>query len=257
MTSLILYKKNMAATTSIPLKKESVYSTTRVIKPHITPAQSIVKDSSIIVNGKNVMNGLTLLTQINPEVITACFFDPQYRGIMDKMNYGNEGERQKGRALLEQMSDETIINFIKGIDRVLVKSGHLFLWIDKFHLCEGTSNWFKDTQLSVVDLITWDKGKIGMGYRTRRKSEYLLVLQKMPLRAKGVWARHDIPDVWTEKISGKIHPHQKPIGLQRALIESVTSKNEYVLDPCAGSYSVMDASKSIERNFIGCDINNI
>ena len=34
-----------------------------------------------------------------------------------------------------------------------------------------------------------------MGYRTRRKSEYCLVLQKVPLRAKGVWRSHNIPDV--------------------------------------------------------------
>jgi site-specific DNA-methyltransferase (adenine-specific) len=28
--------------------------------------------------------------------------------------------------------------------------------------------------------------KMGMGYRTRRESEYLLVLQKPPLKAKGI-----------------------------------------------------------------------
>ncbi|HKG70020.1 MAG TPA: hypothetical protein VKA92_14200, partial [Segetibacter sp.] len=72
--------------------------------------------------------------------ITACFFDPQYRGVMDKMKYGNEGERQKGRAELEQMSEETIKLFIKEIDRVLIPDGHLFLWVDKFHFCEGTSH---------------------------------------------------------------------------------------------------------------------
>ena len=37
----------------------------------------------------------------------------------------------------------------------------------------------------VVDLITWNKIKMGMGYRTRRFGEHLVVLQKKPLRAKG------------------------------------------------------------------------
>ncbi len=127
----------------------------------------------VLINDTNVINGLDLLSEIEDEVITAAFFDPQYRGIMEKMKYGNEGERQKERAELQQMAEETIKQFVEEIDRVLIPSGHLFLWIDKYHLCTGTGNWIKDTNLSTVDLITWDKGKMGMGYRTRRKSEYL------------------------------------------------------------------------------------
>ena len=41
--------------------------------------------------------GLELLKQIEDSSIALCFFDPQYRGVLDKMKYGNEGERQKGR----------------------------------------------------------------------------------------------------------------------------------------------------------------
>lgn len=206
------------------------------------------------VNDRNDTDGLRLLADIKSKTITAAFLDPQYRGIMDKMKYGNEGHRQKERAILRQMDEQEIGVFVEEIDRVLVESGHLFLWIDKFHLCEGTSAWTKNTCLSVVDLITWDKGKIGMGYRTRRKSEYLLVLQKQPLKAKGHWTRHDIPDVWQEKIGAKVHPHQKPIELQKMLIDAVSAPNDFILDACAGSYSVLHACKEIGRNFIGADI---
>jgi len=218
---------------------------------------TVLLNSKIKVNSKNEMDGLALLKGVKNNVITASFFDPQYRGVMDKLKYGNEGERQKERAQLEQMSDEVITSFINEIDRVLIPSGHLFLWIDKFHLCEGTGHWFKNTKLSVVDLITWDKGKIGMGYRTRRKSEYLLILQKAPQRAKGVWTKHDIPDTWTEKIFDKKHPHQKPARLQRELIEAVSEKDDYIIDPCSGSYSVFSACVLTERNFIGCDIKTV
>ena len=217
----------------------------------------VLRSEDVLVNQPNVLNGLELLTKINDKVITACFFDPQYRGIMDKMKYGNEGERQKERAELQQMSEETIKEFVEEIDRVLIESGHLFLWIDKFHLCEGTIFWTKNTTLTIVDLITWDKGKIGMGYRTRRKSEYLLILQKKPVKAKGFWTRHNIPDVWTEKIINKKHPHQKPVTLQKNLIEAISAESDYILDPCAGSYSVMEACKEISRNFIGSDLKSI
>ncbi len=146
----------------------SVYSKTRNTRS--ISLNPVLKADNILLNNTNIINGLDLLDNINDDVITACFFDPQYCGIMDKMKYGNEGERQKGRAELEQMSEETIKLFIKEIDRVLIPGGHSFLWVDKFHFCEGTSHWTSGTLLSIVDLITWDKGKIGMGYRTRRKS---------------------------------------------------------------------------------------
>jgi len=234
------------------IEKRTVFSNNR--KASTVSDDTVFNSQDILINDRNKIDGISLLEKINNNKITICFFDPQYRGIMDKMQYGNEGKRQIGRAELTQMSNEMIKIFIKEIDRVLIPSGHLFLWIDKFHLCEGISSWCNDTSLSIVDLIVWDKGKIGMGYRTRRKSEYLLVLQKKPIRAKGVWIKHNLPDVWDEKIFSKIHPHQKPVLLQRNLIEAVSSINDFVLDPCAGSYSVLTACKSTERNFIGGDI---
>lgn len=242
----------METTGSAFKKNTTVFSGLRtVIKPAGHP---ISKSSTIVANQPNMMDGLILLNQLNNDTVTASFFDPQYRGIMDKLNYGNEGERQKERSELQQMSEETIQTFIHEIDRVLIFSGHLFLWIDKFHLCEGINHWTENTTLSIVDLITWDKGKIGMGYRTRRKSEYMLVLQKKPLKAKGHWTRHDIPDVWTEKIQNKKHPHQKPYLLQKNLIEAVSSPGDYIVDPSAGSYSVMSICIETGRNFIGGDL---
>lgn len=128
------------------------------------------------------------------------FFDPQYRGVLDKLQYGNEGvSRGKARHDLPQMPEEVIINFISELNRIISKSGHLFLWVDKFHLCQGVLEWFENTELNLVDMIVWDKDRIGMGYRSRRKSEYLIILQKSPVRVKGIWNDHSIPDVWTEK----------------------------------------------------------
>lgn len=207
-------------------------------------------------NKKNRMNGLDLLAKIPDGTIRAAFFDPQYRGILDKMRYGNEGKsRGRARSELPQMTAQTIREFLCGIDRVLCPSGYLFLWIDKFHLVSGIQEWLSDARgLSTVDLITWDKGRIGMGYRTRRKSEYLVILQKNPVIARRTWTNHSLPDVWQEKTTGNSHPHQKPFELQKQLILSTTSEGDYVLDPAGGGYSVLDCCIATKRNFIGCDI---
>ena len=73
-------------------------------------------------NKKLEMNGLELLSHIKDGEVKLTFFDPQYRGVLDKMKYGNEGERQSGRASLEQMSEDIIIEFIKEIRRSLLSS---------------------------------------------------------------------------------------------------------------------------------------
>lgn len=214
----------------------------------------IFKNNIWSLNKKNIANGLDLLNDIKDNCVATAFFDPQYRGVLDKLKYGNEGkQRGQARSSLVQMDENTIISFIKEIDRVLKKGGHLFLWVDKFHLCQGVISWLNNTNLNLVDMIVWDKGKIGMGYRTRRKSEYLIVLQKSPVRAKDVWTDHAIPDVWAEKVD-KVHPHSKPIDLQRRLIEATTVSGDFVLDPAAGGFSVFEACKLSNRNFIGCDI---
>ncbi|MCE8162713.1 MAG: site-specific DNA-methyltransferase [Candidatus Moeniiplasma glomeromycotorum] len=200
------------------------------------------------------MDGLTLLRSLQNNSVSVVFFDPQYRGVLDKMNYGNEGERQVERSKLVQMNEKKIITFMREIDRILKSSGHLFLWTDKFHLCEGIADWLKKTELVIVDMVVWNKGRIGMGYRTRRSSEYLLILQKTPIKSKGVWKVKNIPDVWSEKIIKKKHPHQKPLELQKILIEAVSNPTDLVVDPAAGSYSVLEACLLTKRTFLGCDI---
>ena len=202
------------------------------------------------------LDGLELLGRLPSGAIPAAFFDPQYRGVLDHLAYGNEGEtRGRARAALPQMSEQLIAEFIRELDRVLTASGHVFLWMDKFHLCTGFRGWLADTSLDVVDMITWDKKKIGMGYRTRRKSEHLVVLQKAPRRAKGVWRVHTIPDVWSESVPNQKGVHPKPVGLQAALIGAVTDPGDVVVDPAAGTFSVLDACLQSDRIFLGCDIN--
>ncbi len=206
-------------------------------------------------NTRIQMEGLTFLSCLDNHFASACFFDPQYRGVLDKMNYGNEGKKRgMERSSLQQMSEEEIGLFLDEIDRVLRPSGHLFLWVDKFHLCEGVNSWFKPTELEIVDMITWDKGKFGMGYRTRRQCEYLLILQKRPRRARGVWTIHNIPDVWSEKILQKTHTHQKPLSLQIKLIEAVTEQTDVIIDPASGSFSVLESCLQAKRTFLGCDL---
>ena len=112
------------------------------------------------------------MSKLPEDCIATAFFDPQYRGVLDKLSYGNEGVlRGKQRSELPQMSADTIAEFIRAIHRVLGPSGHLFLWIDKFHLCSGIDDWTQNTTFETVDLITWNKGshRHGLPQPTHRR----------------------------------------------------------------------------------------
>ena len=247
-----------AALPAPPANGATVFSGERTV---VAPAPDL--PAALEPNTRLKMDGLDFLAMLPEASFPVAFLDPQYRGVLDRLQYGNEGvQRGRRRSSLEQMPEDAIAQFVRGIDRALMPSGHLFLWMDKFHLCQGFRHWLDGTALDVVDLINWHKGRMGMGYRTRRVTEYCVVLQKQPLRAKGVWRIHnipdtweEIPDTWKERADTSEHPHGKPIDLQGELIAAVTHSGDYVIDPAAGSFSVMEAAHRRGRKFLGCDLN--
>jgi site-specific DNA-methyltransferase (adenine-specific) len=217
--------------------------------PPLPETQPRLAENGMQFNAPNVGDGLALLKQLKGGAVPCVVCDPQYRGVLEQLDYGNEGAKQTERAALPQMSDDLIRRMIREIERVLRPGRYLFLWADKHAVCEGT---YKFAGLPTVDLITWVKPRIGMGYRTRRKCEYLLVMQKPPTTAADTWRDHGIPDVWEERAEG--HAHAKPLELQKRLIASVTEPKEFVIDPAAGSYTAMRAAHAAGRQFFGCDV---
>lgn len=236
------------------IKTHSVFSGERdIVQPKFKNIDGLKVDE------RQKMDGLTLLKKLPAHSVPLVFFDPQYRSILDKQAYGNEGVgRSKNRAELPQMTDKVIKHFLKEIERILLPSGHLMLWVDKFIIFNGIHAFTAGLSFQLVDMITWNKQRMGMGYRTRRYSEYLVIFQKPPIRAKGVWRLHDIPDVWDERIENgdRNHIHAKPVSLQEALIKAVTNKGDIIVDPAAGGYSVLKAALNMGRHFIGSDIQN-
>lgn len=211
---------------------------------------------NVIRNGRQQMDAVELLSRLPDRIASLFFFDPQYRAVLDKLAFGNEGERQKGRARLPSMTDETIAFVVEEAERVLRPSGHLALWMDKFSLASGHwSRWTRRAgHLSTVDLLAWNKMTFGMGRRLRCRTEYLVLLQKVPARAAGIWKDHSMTDSWSEMSSTSVHPHAKPFVLTERIIRACTDRGDLVVDPCAGGYGVMEACRASGREFVGCDL---
>jgi site-specific DNA-methyltransferase (adenine-specific) len=199
-------------------------------------------------------DALALLRSLLNCSASLVFFDPQYREVLEKLGYGNEGvERQRARAALPAMTSDYIDAVCREAMRILRPSGYLMRWVDTFGLCTGQHLRIVSESCQVVDLICWDNLKLGMGYRSRRRGDYLLIFQKPPIKAKSTWCDHATPDRWPEKVDRRLHPHIKPVGLVSRLIAAVTQRGDLVVDPCAGSFVVMHAARVLGRDFIGCD----
>jgi site-specific DNA-methyltransferase (adenine-specific) len=210
-------------------------------------------------------DALDLLRSLPAGCSPLAFFDPQHRGVLDRLKFGNEGARQRGRAKLPAMSEEYIDACCREIERTLIPGGYLMLWVDTFGLCEAhhlrvvdSHEWLAKRgcksgagALKVVDLIAWDC--LRMGKRSRRRGDYLLILQKPPISAR-TWRDHAIPSRWPEKVGKAAHPHIKPIGLISRLIAAVSEAGDLVIDPAAGSFVVMRAARQHRRHFVGCDV---
>jgi hypothetical protein len=107
--------------------------------------------------------------------------------------------------------------------------------------------------LQPVAMVTWDNGGTGMGGRIRTCGAHLVLLQKPPVgvRAKGLFVlwktKPMIRAVHSETIPfpRAAHPHKKPIGLTQEIILAVTEPGDLVLDPCAGSFTTLNAAPSV------------
>ena len=92
--------------------KHSVFSKIRTMS--MPYGQDIFLNKKYKFNSKLTINGIALLKSIKNNAIPVVFFDPQYRGVLDKLKYGNEGQaRGKSRCELTQMDENTIVEFIK------------------------------------------------------------------------------------------------------------------------------------------------
>ena len=55
-------------------------------------------------------------------------------------------------------------------------------------------------------------------------------------------------------VSKRKHPHQKPRELIKVLIMATTNEKDLIIDPCAGSFVVLEVCQELKREFCGVDL---
>jgi site-specific DNA-methyltransferase (adenine-specific) len=163
-----------------------------------------------------------------------------------------------GRKKVKNLADLSIQEYFftglkKEFERVLKENGRLFVFCDdKFYpvLFAVFYDWLN------LQLLIWDKGKIGMGKPIRKQHELILYANRASWEFNKEELTH-IPSVIKVKSEKeKYHGAQKPLEILKTIIYGFSKEGDLVLDCFSGSGNTAIASKELQRNFIGCDLNS-
>jgi len=201
-------------------------------------------------NTKQSGEALELLSNLENNSVSLVFLDPQYEPVKNvlSLNYP-----------LYSQSDYQILRILEQIERVLKASSFCLLWVNKTLLGnDRIPLWLlKTPALKIVDFLVWHKkNTLGLGNWLRSNAEFCFLIQKYPQKGK-VFKNRSFGNVWEENVlppSKRKHPHQKPRELIKALIEVTTNEGDLIIDPCAGSFVVLEVCRELKREFCGVDL---
>lgn len=141
--------------------------------------------------------------------------------------------------------------------RVLKKGTHCYIMINGRNLSELT---VQAEKVGFVwqQLLVWKKQNLTPNKYYMNGAEFILMLSKRPAKNINNMGSGNIISI--PNIIGKdstMHPTAKPIELMKILIENSTKKGDIVFEPFAGGGSTLVACKMLDRNFIGCEIDEL
>ena len=201
-------------------------------------------------NTKQAGEALELLSSLESNWVSLVFLDPQYEKVSAVLDVNYP---------LVYTTDYQILRILEQIERVLKPSAFCLLWVNKTLLGnDRVPLWLlKTPNLKIVDCLVWyKKNTLGLGSWLRSQAEFCFLVQKFPYNSK-VFKNRSFGNVWAENqlaSSKRKHPHQKPRELIKALIEAMTEEGDLIVDPCAGSFVVLEICRELKREFLGCDL---
>lgn len=150
-------------------------------------------------------------------------------------------------------NDIKFSEWLPEVYRVLKDGTHCYIMVNGRNLNE-LQNQAEKIGFIYQNLLVWHKTNSQTPNKYyMQNAEFILMLSKRPARSinnMGSKTVISIPNI----IGNKTHPTEKPVFLNKYLIQNSTNENETVLDPFMGSGSCGIACKELNRNFIGIEI---
>lgn len=202
-----------------------------------------------------------IIKQIPDNSIDLILTDPPYK-VTSRGNSGTMGGiikdpiNMKGRVF--NFNDVEIEDYINEFYRILKPNHHCYIFCNQkniYHFLkvineETSFKWFKN-------LIWLKDNKIANQYYMTQ-FEYILFLRKGKARKINHCGTSEVLNFANKKTKTadgqNVHPTEKPVDLLKCLIDNSTQPNEVVFDPFFGSGNTGVASLQLNRNFVGCEI---
>ena len=149
---------------------------------------------------------------------------------------------------------QTLAASIEGDDDTSIRDGILAAWGDRPALIFGT--WRIQRPAGTHTRLIWDtKGALGMGnlsvpWKPSDQEIYVLGHGFTGPRTNNVLCHAPVQSLG---YNGRVHPHEKPIGLMQDLV-SKCPKGWVIADPTAGSGPTLAAAKQLGYRAIGVEV---
>jgi DNA modification methylase len=166
---------------------------------------------------------------------------------------------------ISSWDDNAPIEWCKEISRVMKDDASLVIFCGKQNRFE-VEKALRETGLNFWQELVWVYGNGGVTRKNSYNGHHEPILwfvkdtKNFHFDIEGkMWV-----DTWTVidrarpqsnfKVDKKIHPTQKALEVVKRLVEYHSRKDDLVIDPFAGSGTTAVACKVLQRNFLGCDI---
>ena len=159
-----------------------------------------------------------------------------------------------GRQVTKRLSDlaiqEYYFSVIKSeLERIMKPGAPLIVFCDDIYYAVLVGLFYDWKQ---INLLVWDKKRIGMGKPFRRRHELLFYANRGSQVVTGKMSH--IPTIIESPLTKKHHGAEKPVALCQMLIEELTPSDGVVLDPFMGSGTTGVTCKILGRDFIGIEL---
>lgn len=160
------------------------------------------------------------------------------------------------------------LDWIKLCHGILKNTGTLWIFTTHHNLGNLLTS-LSTINFQIINIIVWQKtDPPPLIYKNKFRFSYELIIwvkkSNMYYINNDFYAQcptHYLDDIWkmdSVKMSEKkfgYHPTQKPIELLKRIVKFSSKENDLILDPFMGSGTTCVAAKSLQRRFIGIEIN--
>jgi site-specific DNA-methyltransferase (adenine-specific) len=164
--------------------------------------------------------------------------------------------RQKVRNVADLSLQETYVKTLKTeFERILKDDAPVFMFCDDGYFSSIYRAFYDWNHLQ---MITWDKGRIGMGKPFRKRHELIFYANRETMdynRTDGITHYPTVLNYKPVANNERVHGAQKPVELIRDLIKGFTDEQDVVFDAFMGSGSTAVAAAHENRNYIGFELN--